>query len=90
MCESVVLYLLHVIGEKYVKEVVGLLRDDGLACFDRISGTQADWIRKDFIIIFKDKFRISIVCDANLEIVNFLDMTLYLPNGKYHPYNKPL
>lgn len=42
MCESVVLYLLHVIGEKYVKEVVGLLRDDGLACFDRISGTQAD------------------------------------------------
>ena len=42
MCESVVLYLLHVIGEKYVKEVVGLLRDDGLPCFDRISGTQAD------------------------------------------------
>lgn len=42
-----------------------------------------------FIIIFKDKFHINIVCDANLKIVIFLDMTLILANGKCNPYNKP-
>ena len=62
---------------------------DRLACFESISGPQADRIRKDFISIFKNEFHLNIVCDANLKIDNFLDVTLNLSNDKYQPYNKP-
>ena len=41
-------------------------RDDGLACFENISGPQADQIRKDFIKIFRKEFQLSIVCETNL------------------------
>ena len=66
----------------------GLYRDDGLACFENVSGPKAD-PRKDFINIFRKEFQLSIVCETNLKIVNFLDVTLDLTTGKYKPYNKP-
>ena len=31
----------------------------------------------------------NIVCEINLQIVNFLDVTLDLTTGKFKPYNKP-
>ena len=62
---------------------------DGLACFKNVSGPQADQIRKDFINIFRKEFQLSTVCETNLKIVNFLDVTLDLTTGKYKPYNKP-
>ena len=34
-------------------------------------------------------FQLSIVCETNLKIVNFLDVALDLTTGKYKPYNKP-
>ena len=64
-------------------------RDDGFACFENISGPQADQIKKDFINIFinifRKEFHLSIVCETNLKIVNILDVLLDLTAGKYKP-----
>ena len=54
-----------------------------------VSGHQADRIRKDLIIMFTKEFQLSIACESNLKVLNFLDVTLDLTGGKYNPDNKP-
>ena len=76
-------------GEKYEKDKIGLYRDDGLACFGNINGSQAERIRKDFTLIFKTEIKLSITSETNLKIVNFLDVSLNLNTGTHEPYNKP-
>ena len=58
------------------------------ACFGYTSRPQEDRIRKDFIKVFKKDFDISITCETNLKVVNFLDVTLNLTSGKYQPYDQ--
>ena len=53
--ELVGVYILNLLGEKYEKGRVGLYRDDGLACFENVSGPQAKKFRKDAIKIFKQE-----------------------------------
>ena len=88
ICELVGLYILHVLRERYEKVKIGLYRDDGLACFGNINGSQAERIQKEFISIFKTKFKLSITSETNLKIVNFSDVTLNLNTGTHEPYNK--
>ena len=76
ICELVGLYILLVLGEKYGKDKVGLYREDGLACFGNINGSQAEQIRKEFISIFKTEFKLTITSEAKLGIINFLDIRL--------------
>ena len=76
-------------GEEYRKDKIGLYRDDGLACFGNISGSQAERIRKEFISIFKTESKLSIANKTNLKIMNFLDVTLNLNIGTHETYNKP-
>ena len=64
-------------------------RDDGLACFEIISGPQAEKIREDVIKTFKQECDLNITSETNIKIVNFLDVTLNLSTGKCQPYNKP-
>ena len=85
ICELVGLYILHVLGEKYRKDKIGLYR---LVCFRNISGSQAEWIRKEFTSIFKSEFKLSITSETNLKIVKFLDITLNLNTGTNETYNK--
>ena len=85
ICELVGLYILHVLGEKYRKDKVGLYHDDGLACFGNINGSQAERIRKKFISIFKTEFKLSITNETNLKILNFLDVTSNLNTGTHEP-----
>ena len=66
-----------------------MYREEGLACFENVSGTQAEKIRKDVIKIFKQKFDFNITSKTNFKIASFLDRTLNLSAGKYQPYNKP-
>ena len=54
VCELVGLYILHILSTKYGKNLNGIYRDDGLACFENVSGPQADQIRKDFIYLGKN------------------------------------
>ena len=56
ICEIVGFYILHVLGAKYGKNNHGIYRDDGLAYFENMNGSQADRIGKDFTAIFKNEF----------------------------------
>ena len=71
ICELVGVYILNELGEKYGKERVGLYKDDGLACFETLSGSEAEKIRKDAIKIFKQEFDLNITSETNLKIVSF-------------------
>ena len=82
-------WILHAFGEKYDKDKIGLYRDDGLACFGNINGSQAERIRKEFTLIFKTEIILSITSETNLKIVNVLDVSLNLNTGTHKPYNKP-
>ena len=88
VCELVGAYILNTLATKYDKEQIGLYRDDGLAVFKDVTGSQAERIKKDITKVFKS-LRLKIVIETNLKIVNFLDVTLNLTNGKYYPYRKP-
>ena len=88
ICELVGLYILDVLGEKYGKYRIGFYRDDCLACFGNINGSQGERIRREFISLFKTKFKLSIRSETNLKIVNFLDVTLNLNTETHETYNK--
>ena len=88
ICELVGLYLLSIISKSYIKDNIGLYRDDGLAVFHNISGPQADRIRKHFHAIFK-RNGLELEIECNLKIVNFLDASLNLEDGTFRPYRKP-
>ena len=81
ICELVYLYILHVLGEKYGKDKIGLFCNDGLQCFVNVNALQAEQIGKEFISKFNTQFK--------LKIVNFSDVTLNLNTGTHEPYNKP-
>ena len=41
----------------------------------------------NFFEFIKNKFNLNIASEANIKVVNFLDLTLNLSTGKYEPYN---
>ena len=87
-CELVGTYLLHNIKERFGNACnFGLYRDDGQGV-TKASPRQAELIKKELWSIFA-KYGLKITIEANKKVVNFLDVTLNLANGKYLPYNKP-
>ena len=56
--------------------------------FKNKSGPQAEGIKKDFQKIFQEN-DLNIVIKCNLKIVDYLDVTLNLPNNTYKPFSKP-
>ena len=88
ICELVGLFILNHLSKKFGKESIGLYRDDGLAVIKSKSARLADKTRKELHRIF-ELFDLEITAESNLRIVNFLDVTFDLNNGKYRPYRKP-
>ena len=88
VCELVGTFLLDKISEIYEKNGIGLYRDYGLSVFKNKSGTQLERIKKNLQETFKD-FGLELVAESNLNIVNYLDVTLNLNNGSFKPYHKP-
>ena len=88
LCELVALYLLYKLSCELGKEQNGLYRDDGLSFLQNLSGPQAEQIKKKICKIFQD-CNLKITIETNLKIVDFLDVTFNLTNGKYYPYQKP-
>ena len=88
ICELVGLYILNLLAKKYNKEKIGLYRDDGLAAFKNTSGSKAERIKKDITAMFKE-LGLKIKIDTNMAIVDYLDITLNLSDGKFYPYRKP-
>lgn len=72
--------MLHVLGQKYGKERVGLYRDNGLAWFENKSAPQAEKIRKDVIEIFKQVFDFN-TKETNAIIAISLGITLKFSRG---------
>ena len=88
VCELVGCFILKQIKSIMNINDVGLYRDDGLGVMRNLSGPETDRKRKDLINIFKD-CGLSITCETNLKIVNFLDIQLNLENNTIRPYMKP-
>ena len=88
ICELVGLFILNKLGQKFGKENIGLYRDDGLAIMKSKSARLANKTRKELHKCF-EQFGLKITAEANLHVVNFLDVTFDLNNGKFKPYRKP-
>ena len=93
VCELVGLYLLSKLTPLLGNESVGLYRDDGLAAVRCRSGRRLDTLRKNISAILKEE-GLSITCEANLIVTDYLDATFNLESGKHSPFrkenNKPL
>jgi hypothetical protein len=85
-CELVGCYILSILSQKFGNNI-GLYRDDGLAALNA-TPFQIDKIKKDICKTFKD-IGLKITIEANLKIVNYLDVTLNLNTGVHNPYKKP-
>ena len=88
LCELVGLYLLHKLEPIIGTPNTGLYRDDGLTAIRSQSARRLDRLRKDIIAVFHSE-GLSITCESNLIITDFLDITLDLRSGKYSPFRKP-
>ena len=74
LCELVGLYLLDLLTKEFGKQNIDLYRDDGLSCFENISGPDSEKIKKKIFKIFKSN-GLSITLECNLIVTDFLDVT---------------
>ena len=88
ICKLVRLYVQSKLEKIFPKSNFGLYRDDGLALLRNLNRQQSDKVRKKIIGVFKD-IGFSLEIETNLKEVDFLDVSLNLSNGTYHPYKKP-
>ena len=89
ICELVGLFILKQLGKTFGNKNIGLYRDDGLAIIKNKSARLADKTRKELHKIF-EQFGLKITAEANLHVVNFLDVTFDLTSGKHRPYRTTL
>ena len=72
--------MLDIISKKYLKENIGLYRDDDLSVSKNHTGHQNDKVRKELIRMFKHHhLKLEIKC--NLKSVKYLDITFDLTKG---------
>ena len=88
ICELVGMFALTQLPARYKKRNVGLYRDDGLAVFKGVTGSEAERIKKNLTKQFQS-LGLRVTINVNLKTVNFLDLTLRLKSGKFWPYRKP-
>ena len=77
MCELTGLYILNVLSSEFGKEKIGLYRDDGWSCFENMTGSQAERVKKKICEIFQS-CGLKITIETNLQITGFLDVTFNL------------
>ena len=70
VCELVGLYLLNLLTNEFGKHNIGLYRDDGLSCFQNVSGPDLEKIKKKICKIFKEN-ELNITVECNLAITDF-------------------
>ena len=81
--ELVGLFLLHQVSK--IKEIeAGLYRDDGLAA-TCASARVTENLKKKIAAIFKS-YGLGTTLEANLKIVDFLDVIFNLEDGSFKPY----
>ena len=75
LCELTGLYILSIMDSEFGKEKIGLYRDDGLGCFQNMSGPQLERIKKKICKIFEN-FGLKITIENNLQTTDFLMLHL--------------
>ena len=88
VCEATGSYILSLLSDIIDKDQCGLYRDDGLASVKNLSGPEIERLKKKIVKVFK-KCRLNITIQANLRVVNFLDVQFDIIKGTYKPYRKP-
>ena len=89
VCELVSIFMLSLLSKHINKNSIALYRDDGrLAILKNTSSLEAEKLKKKFQKLFREK-DLDIIVQCNLKIINYLDITLNLNDGKYRPYRKP-
>ena len=86
-CELVGLYTLDILTKEIGHDKIGLYRDNGLGCFQNLSGPESEEAKKKLCKIFKQS-GLSITVECNLQITDFLDVTFDLRTDKYYPCRK--
>ena len=66
----------------------GLYRDDGLGSYNKLTGRNAERLKKEIIGLFQ-AMNLKITIEMGMDQVNFLDVSLRLSDGKFWPYSKP-
>ena len=87
VCELVGLYMLDILTKEFVQDKIGLYRDDGLGCFQNLSGPESEKVKEKLCKIFKER-GLSITVECNLQVRDFLDVTFDLRSDKYYPCRK--
>ena len=80
------LYILSQLAEVVPSSCIGLYRDDGL-CVSSATPRQLEIMKKKICRIF-DQNNLKITIEANLKVVNFLDVNFDLNTGIFKPYMK--
>ena len=88
ICELVGIYIQNKLWKLMNRKDLGLYRVDELWILKNTSGPEADQKRKNIIKIFKE-CGLSITCEINKKIADFLDVRFNLNNQTYEPYRKP-
>ena len=89
--ELVGLYILHKVTSILPKEHVGIFRDDMLFVMKttrRAHGRNCELMGQKLSKLFNEWFDLRITWEANLRVVNYLDISLNFEDGSYRPYRK--
>ena len=69
VCELVRLYLLNLLTNEFGKYNLSLYRDDGLSCFQNISGPESVKIKMKMSSIFKEnRLKITVECNSSITV----------------------
>ena len=89
--ELVGLYILHKVTSVLPREHVGIYRDDMLFVLKatrRAHGRNCELMGQKLSRLFNEWFDLRITWEANLQVVNYLDISLNFQDGSYRPYRK--
>ena len=86
VCDLVGLFLLWRIGRLIPELLVGLYRDDGLSAM-KGNVQEIERVCKKIAKLFKEE-GLSITCEGNVKVVDFLDVVLDLETGSFKPFTK--
>ena len=84
-CDIVGLFLLSQLQHLPLK--AGLYRDDGLGVCD-LGARQVEKLKQQIVTVFGEN-GLEITAEANLQVVDILDVTLDLRSDSYRPFMKP-
>ena len=87
ICELVGLLILERMKTNFPELTFGLYRDDGLAVHKKTRKAKMEQRKKAIIRMFKT-MGLEITIETNCRIVNFLDVTMDIAEGKFWPYSK--